>query len=80
LSGIREALMNLKRAVGRLEDAAGNAESALAGRQRDMFAAAQVQQQPRATRPGTGTLSGDSTIIAERLDKAIKRVEELLEG
>lgn len=45
-------------------------EKSRTGQQRDMFA------QPTATRPGGFP---DSAVIAKRLDKAIKKVEELLE-
>lgn len=72
MSAIKHSLANLRNAVGRLEVSLHSMESAMAGQQRDMFAAAQ---------PVKGNGKGfpvDSAIIAQRLDKAIQKVEELL--
>ena len=48
-----------------------NHEYALAGQQRDMFA---------ETKKGADGPLFDTAVISQRLDKAIKKVEELLEN
>jgi hypothetical protein len=70
VSDIKQALSRLKNSVGRLEGSMQTLELAMAGKQRDMFAEA-----PKAI---NGPLF-DTTVISQRLDKAIKKVEELLE-
>ncbi len=69
MSTIKEALSKLKNSVSRLEISMHNHEYALAGQQRDMFS---------ETNKNDGPLF-DPAIISQRLDKAIKKVEELLE-
>ncbi len=71
VSSIQQALSKLNSAVGRLEMSAHSLERSRTGQQRDMFA------QPTATKPGAFP---DSAVIAKRLDKAIKKVEELLDS
>lgn len=70
MSNIKQALSKLKNSVGRLEVSMSNLEYAMAGKQRDMFA--------EPAKPANGPLF-DTAIISQRLDKAIKKVEELLE-
>ena len=68
MSTIKDALSKLKNSVSRLEVSMHNHEYALAGQQRDMFSEAKAD----------GPLF-DTAVISQRLDKAIKKVEELLE-
>lgn len=68
---IKQSLSNLRSEVGRLELALHGLQTSMAGKQRDMFA------EPPA-KPGKGGV--DNSIIAQRLDKAIKKVEELLDA
>lgn len=71
MSNVRQALAELKNAVDRLESAAGGVQAVLAGKQREMFAPA----------PPNGDAQGpDSAAFAQRLDSAIKKVEELMGG
>lgn len=70
MSLIEKALYRMEQAVGSLEGSMTFLESSLAGKQRDMFAAAQASGQQ-----GGKVQSG---VIARRLDRAIERVEQLL--
>ncbi len=76
MSSIKQALSKLKSSINKLEGGVSNLQFAIAGQQRDMFGApinkpATAQQQAFAP---------ENAVIAQRLDKAIKKVEELLEG
>jgi hypothetical protein len=71
VSTIKEALSKLRNSVSRLEVSMQNLEFSMAGEQRDMFSAP-------AQKAGNGPLF-DTSVISQRLDKAIKKVEELLE-
>ncbi len=74
---VKQALAKLNSAVGKLESSAHSVETALAGKQRDMF----VAPAAAATPPKNGNGSTpDNAIITQRLDSAIKKVEELLGG
>jgi hypothetical protein len=74
MSNITQAITKLNGAVGRLEASLGNLETSVSGQQRDMFGA------PVKAKKNAGGFSENNTVIAQRLDKAIKKVEELLEG
>ncbi len=71
MSRIQQALSKLNHAIGHLEMSAHGLERSRMGQQRDMFA------QPIAAKAGG---FANSAVIAKRLDKAIKKVEELLDS
>ncbi len=71
MSDIKQAISRLKSSVSRLEISMSNLECAMAGKQRDMFA--------EPAKASNGHLF-DTNVISQRLDKAIKKVEELLEA
>ena len=70
MSEIKQAISNLRSEVGRLEMALHGLQTSMAGKQRDMFA-------EMSAKAGKNI---DNTVIAQRLDKAIKKVEELLDA
>ena len=74
MSTIKQALSRLKNSVQRLEISMNNLEYSMAGQQRDMFAA------PGGGKGAAKPFHIDSALISQRLDKAIKKVEELLES
>ena len=77
MSTVKQALSKLGSAVSKLETSMDHLEGALAGRQRDMFAVPPPAVEPAKT---NNNFAADNAMIAQRLDSAIKRVEELLEG
>ena len=72
MSSIEQALSKLNVAVGRLETSARDLERTPKGQTRDMFSTIKPKK--------GGGHSMDNAVIAQRLDKAIRKVEELLEG
>lgn len=67
MSVIDDALRKLENAVDKLEGSASLAESRLKGQQRDMF------DDPNIVQINKGK-------VVQRIDSAIERVENLLEG
>jgi hypothetical protein len=74
VSIIKQALNRLRHSVDSLEGGVDRIEFAMAGKQRDMFGAVVPQKKGQAAFPL------ENAVIAQRLDKAIKKVEELLES
>lgn len=72
MSAIKQALARLEGVVGGLEGSVLSFERAHAGEQRDMFAAP-----PPVNKGALPDL--DPAILAERLDRAIEQVEDMLE-
>lgn len=74
---VRDALSQLKQSVGRLEGSLKHLETSVAGVQRDMFGAI-VPPAGKKGKANGNALPFDSTLVSKKLDKAIKKVEELL--
>ena len=72
MSNIEQALSLLQTSVGRLETTTRDLERTPKGQTRDMFAAIKPKK--------NSGFSADNAVIAQRLDKAIRKVEALLEG
>lgn len=76
MSNIDRALNSLKKSIGRLEGGIDRLVYTKEGQQRDMFSSAPVGAATRRQEP----FPLENAVIAQRLDKAIQKVEELLEG
>lgn len=75
MTNINKALNSLKKSISRLEGSIDQLEFTQGEQQRDMFSAA-----PLAAKKPQGAFPLENAVIAQRLDKAIQKVEELLEG
>ncbi len=74
MSAIRQAVLKLESAVGRLEGKVTKYESSLTGVQRDMFGAPVAKK-----KGGQEQDSGlQNALFAKRLDQAIETVEDIL--
>ena len=75
MSAIKQALEKLNTSLNDLETSVGSLERNLTGEQRDMFG------HPPAVNENTGETNGaaiDAALVAQRLDIAIERVEQVL--
>ncbi len=70
MSAIKQALSRLDGSLGKLEYSMEGIEHVLAGEQRDMFSVPGVSNE--------NLVGAQSTVVAQRLDKAIEKVEALL--
>jgi len=75
LSALQQALDKLNGSLSNLESSVGSLEQTLAGEQRDMFGV------PTASNENVTETNGqaiDAALVAQRLDIAIERVEQVL--
>ena len=75
MSVLQEALNKLNSSLNHLESSVGTLETNLAGEQRDMFG------HPKASNENDTDINGtaiDAALVAQRLDIAIERVEQVL--
>ena len=75
MSAIKSALIKMNTAIDRLDGAVGGIEETLAGQQRDMFVSNNANQNGGAATNGHAV---DSAVLAQKLDSAIGKVEEIL--
>jgi len=75
MSALQQALEKLNGSLDNLESSVGSLEVTLAGEQRDMFG---VPTPSNENDTNTNGAAIDAALVAQRLDIAIERVEQVL--